>query len=206
MALLRGTIAEIDMRASPVGLWRMAAVTEVTRRQIATKEMKWETPVWARLAGQMQGNVRASVFAVTLGVDFDDVVVASQMKSMAMSFVLDAVGSVMVERAADQLIEIISRHPVLQGFVGTRRFSPGYCDWSLTAQSQLFAFLQPEKIGIALMPGGGMRPQKSITAAVLWAEEMPCDSPCPFCPKKGCDHRRGEYIHKIANKGIPTDE
>ena len=81
--------------------------------------------------------------------------------------IFDAVGSESVEAAADALEDYLRRQYARTGQVLVkRRFSPGYGDWALTAQKDIFNILPMDKIGVKLSPELIMAPEKSITAVI----------------------------------------
>ena len=53
-----------------------------------------------------------------------------------------------------------------ENLVATRRFAPGYGDWSLADQAPLCALLDAARIGIALTEDFLMLPAKSITGVI----------------------------------------
>jgi hypothetical protein len=91
----------------------------------------------------------------------------------------------------DQLDRHISGSLGAEGYETTARFSPGYCDWDVgQGQEELFRFLEPESLGVRRTSAGMMIPQKSISAALIGAREVPLRYPCPFCAKEDCPYRR----------------
>jgi len=100
---------------------------------------------------------------------------------------LDAAGSVAVESVCDQ---------VERGCAGdgpSARFSPGYCMWPLESQRRLFALLQPEEIGVTLLPSMLMQPLKSVSGLVVEAAlsedlDVPAED-CAQCDATGCARR-----------------
>ena len=81
--------------------------------------------------------------------------------------IFDAVGSESVEASADALEDYLRRQYARTGQVLIkRRFSPGYGDWALTAQKDIFNILPMDKIGVKLSPELIMAPEKSITAVI----------------------------------------
>ena len=101
--------------------------------------------------------------------------------------ILDAAGSVAVEAVCD----LVERDCAGEG--PSARFSPGYCMWRLENQTALFALLDPERIGIRLMPSMIMQPIKSVSGLVVraGAEEDLIVPPedCAQCEATGCGRR-----------------
>jgi hypothetical protein len=117
------------------------------------------------------------------------------------ALILDAAGSAAAEEAADALECRIHDGPA------SRRFSPGYGSWPVTAQRSLFALLPHEEIGVSLLPSCLMTPRKSVSFA-LWLggaeDDLPCgdDLPnrCEVCGLLTCPYRR------TAAKPVPTED
>lgn len=130
-------------------------------------------------------------FALTLGEGFDMAVSAAQQKSFTEAFFLDTAGAFLAEYYAS-LIEGHLRIDLSEnGFKISSRFSPGYCDWEAGAgQKELFSFLNPEKIGLNLLDSFMMSPMKSITGIIIAARMFDYETPCVFCLKELCLHRR----------------
>jgi cobalamin-dependent methionine synthase I len=51
-----------------------------------------------------------------------------------------------------------------RGLVTTRRYSPGYGDWGVSAQKDFLAWLGAGHIGIKLTESSQMLPEKSVSA------------------------------------------
>ena len=97
------------------------------------------------------------------------------------ALLLDAAGSAAAEEAADRLCA-----RVVEGAAGPRvscRVSPGYGDWPLAAQRQLFDLLPHAELGVELLPSLMMRPRKSVSFA-MW---LGADG-APVPGLSGCDH------------------
>jgi len=110
------------------------------------------------------------------------------------AFVLDAVGSASVENMVDQFQETIKDAMEEQGKTVTLRFSPGYCDWPVTEQKELFNLVDSDSIGVELNDACLMTPRKSISGVfgICCVDENGGDpySPCSDCRKTGCPERR----------------
>ncbi len=102
------------------------------------------------------------VFAVTLGMGAERLLLRLSRLSVSEHFMADALLSAYAEAAADRAQEI------LNGYGKTKkRFSPGYGDLPLEIQPMILKALDSEKtLGITITEGLLMKPQKSITAIV----------------------------------------
>lgn len=83
------------------------------------------------------------------------------------SVIIDAVGSEMAEAMANWLHGFLDKYLNNEGKYATkRRYSPGYGDFELANQQDLFALLELERIGVSLSSNFIMNPEKSITAII----------------------------------------
>lgn len=179
--------------ARPRTLCRSTPFTVLEKRAIRGNGLLLETVNWTRLAARMSGICELCCFAVTLGPDIDKVIKDLSPTDMVRAFMLDAAASILAEQYADQVHRQVRRHYEQAGVEASARFSPGYCDWPIAmGQAAIFAFLEPEAIGIHAAATGLMKPRKSVTAAVIAAKAMPEQSPCFLCARK-CAHRRAPY-------------
>jgi len=85
--------------------------------------------------------------------------------------VLDAVVSEAVEAVAEAVTSIIAQDAQLEDATITSRFSPGYGDWPLEAQKDIFEMLNAKEISVKLSDACLMMPEKSISACVGWKKE-----------------------------------
>jgi hypothetical protein len=123
-----------------------------------------------------------------------------QSNDFALGYLLDAVGSAAVEKAADYLQRHYFDRLVDSGQIaatsGIQRYSPGYCGWHISGQRKLFAYLHPEKIGISLNASYLMLPLKSISGVFVIGPEKIFDISgefpvCAGCSEPSCRDRDG---------------
>lgn len=121
----------------------------------------------ASLCKNLEGCKEAYVFAATVGVGIDRLLLKYQRIDSVKAMVLSAVGSSLVECWCDKVNARI---------VGDKkskpRFSPGYGGVDLKHQREIFDFLGAEKsLGITLTDSFFMIPVKSVTAFIGISEE-----------------------------------
>ena len=138
---------------------------------------------------------KVALFVATIGDDLEYVACRlAEDGLMLQSTVLESIGSSAVEQAADFLHERIIDTAELQGLVASkRRFSPGYCDWNVDQQKQLFEALDASSIGVELSETCLMLPRKSISGIIgigLAEHGIENYNPCPACDKSDCTGRR----------------
>lgn len=117
------------------------------------------------LTKNLCGCERAVIFAATLGVSLDRLIARYSVSSPAKAVVFDAIGSERIEALCDEFCADIKRGA--KEYEIRPRFSPGYGDFPLEAQKEIFALLDcPRKIGLTLNESLLMSPSKSVTAIV----------------------------------------
>lgn len=170
------------------------------RDLLVGREVRIRSLRWVHLMKRLRNPEVICCLVVTTGQELEQAINEDQKDSLFHAYLLDSVGSVVTERLADQLEQHISVRLGAEGYQTTARFSPGYCDWELSeGQKMLFRFLKPESIGVRRTTAGMMIPQKSISAALVGAREVPLRTPCPFCPKEDCPYRRGKGMEGMGS-------
>ena len=107
-----------------------------------------------------------ALLVATVGLQIDRLVMKNESCSPARALLLSALGSERAERAADAVTEEIRAIAEREGFLLTRRFSPGYSDLPLDFQREIFALLKPSAIGVSLGEGLLMTPKKTVSAVI----------------------------------------
>ena len=140
-----------------------------------------------------------ALFAVTLGDATSRAIThAFETRDFALASMLDAAAS----ESADALAALAERrYEALlreRGWMrtdgGVLRYSPGYCGWHVSGQHRLFAYLQPQRIGITLTESSLMQPLKSVSGVIIAArkgahEFAPTYDFCDACDTFECRDR-----------------
>ena len=91
---------------------------------------------------------------------------------------LQAAAAALIEEVCDELNEQLRLEAAQEGKSLRPRFSPGYGDFRLEHQTELFRILEVQKrIGVTLTEHLLMMPSKSVTA-VIGISDMPQDAQC----------------------------
>lgn len=134
---------------SPRVIFRQIGKAELFKAVPSAKES-------VALTALLQDCHNVVVFAATVGIAFDYALMRRKNASLADAQLMQGLGAERIEALCD---EFCKEYPN-----ATKRFSPGYGDFSLEAQRELFQILHPEKIGISLTESLMMTPSKSVTA------------------------------------------
>lgn len=115
-----------------------------------------------KLSKNLAGCRGAIIFAATVGVGIDRLIMKYSRTSPSRALMMQAIGAERIEALCDVFCQDASVGRTLRP-----RFSPGYADLPLDTQSEIFALLSPErKIGLSLNTSMLMSPTKSVTAFI----------------------------------------
>lgn len=131
------------------------------------------------------------VFAATVGIEADRIISKNSALSPTDAVISQAVGATFIEMWCDILCERFAEKE--NGKFLRPRFSPGYGDFPLDEQKEIFKMLDlPRKIGITLTDSLLMVPSKSVTAVIgLGTKNLSCSkNGCEVCENKDCQYRR----------------
>ncbi len=111
------------------------------------------------LTARLQGCDKAVVFAATVGLGIDRLIAKYAEVFTAKAYLLQAIGAERIEALCDAVCAEIGSQKA--------RFSPGYGDFPLEKQKEIFETLDCyKKIGLSLNDSLLMTPTKSVTAIV----------------------------------------
>jgi len=160
-------------------------------RVVIEGSITFKSQVIARLLEQCQ---KVAVFLVTIGNHLEEMVCRlAEDKLVLQAAVLDAIGSDIAETVADFVQGKVGEVAGAQGLCISRRFSPGYCDWDVRQQRNVFRAMNGDCAGIRLTEGCLMLPRKSVSGVIgigpSWAN-LEQYNPCETCDKLDCAWRR----------------
>lgn len=170
---------------------RTTSITNWGKSNITGKGIRIDSYKWSYLLRHLEIPEIMDCFVVTLGKQLDQLIEEKKKDSLFDAYVLDALGSLMAEKTADQMEISISNRLSFKNYEWSHRFSPGYCDWDLAAgQTAIFRFLHPEVIDVTIMTSGMIIPEKTVSAVMIGAKKATIKSPCSFCNDQHCKYRR----------------
>jgi hypothetical protein len=180
---VRGYVRIID----PVDIDCLTGIMLISKKQFAVGET---------VAAQLTGSSAAAVFVCTAGEGISDMAREQlQGSDPVTGYVLDTIGSEMVERAMDLIQEDLGRTMQDTGMRITNRFSPGYCSWPVSDQQTLFSLIPRHTTGVRLTRSSLMQPVKSISGVLGVGKNVRyVEYGCSLCDRKDCI-RRKQRIH-----------
>ena len=108
---------------------------------------------------------RTVIFAATVGLDIDRLIAKYSRIAPARALCFQALGTERIEALCDVFCEKMRERVHKNGENVTSRFSPGYGDFPLETQKEVFRLLNcPVRIGLTLNESLLMSPTKSVTA------------------------------------------
>lgn len=141
------------------------------------------------LVQALRGADTVLIFACTVGMGIDRLIKKYSEINPSRALIFQALGAERVETFIDLFIEDYKR---ARGVSLSPRYSAGYGDLPLTAQKDVFNFLNPQKhIGLTLNDSLLMSPSKSVTAfAGINGLCEKTEKACEKCNKTDCGYRR----------------
>ena len=145
------------------------------------------------IARVMSDCSRMLVFGATLGTEADILIKRETAANIAMGAVMQATAAAYIEEYCDELQTELNKRFSAEGEPLGDRFSPGYGDFALEYQRELFAILDcPRRIGLTLTDSFIMIPSKSVTAVIPIGGSCGRQLGCMYCEKTDCQYRRAE--------------
>ncbi len=148
--------------------------------------------VGVQVCGYLKEATEAALFLCTAGALFSDEAHALNAQGEFLeAYIIDAIGSLTVERAMDKIHKALEEEQAARGMKITNRYSPGYCTWPLKDPRPLFAFVGENPTGIALSESCLMHPIKSVSGVIgIGTKARRRAYGCVICQNKTCIYRR----------------
>ncbi|MCF8030699.1 MAG: hypothetical protein K9K39_07375 [Desulfohalobiaceae bacterium] len=154
-----------SLRQEALGLIRPI----VWHRDITTEEFHNLFSPWSQesesITSLLCGAERIRLLAASLGSALENESRVRQAKGNVFEgYILDRIGSYLVEREMRRLDRQTSRQALSRDQICGRRYSPGYGDFPLEAQTAFHRLLRPVIPEISISPGLMLYPEKTVTA------------------------------------------
>ena len=157
-AMVRDCVAEAENRFSYKVCYVTLPVT-ISGNRVDFESFSVES---AHLAKCLAGCEKAVIFAATVGMEIDRIIKKYSVLSPAKAVIFQAIGAERCESLCD-----VFNKEIAQNTATAPRFSPGYGDFPLDSQRDIFTLLDAgRKIGVTLGESLLMSPSKSVTAVI----------------------------------------
>lgn len=134
------------------------------------------------------------IFVCTAGTEYQELMERlTEEGDMVRLYIAHAIGSVIAERCADNMEQVLQRQIEKLSWRRTNRFSPGYCGWNVSEQRMLFPLFHGHTAGVTLTPSSLMMPIKSVSGIIgLGRDVKYLEYTCGLCDYKDCYKRRNK--------------
>jgi cobalamin-dependent methionine synthase I len=125
------------------------------------------TTTSSNLSKNLEECTHIIVFAATIGIHIDRLISKYSASSPSKGIIMHAIGNERIESLCNMFNNdiILEKHEL--GHTTKPRFSPGYGDFDILAQKDIFEALNcPKNIGLTLNDNMLMSPSKSVTAII----------------------------------------
>lgn len=107
------------------------------------------------------------------------------------SYFVDLLGSVTVEKGMDYIQNLLAEKLKQNKLKITNRYSPGYCDWHINTQKDLFSLINAQSINVQLLDSFLMYPSKTISGLIGVGTEVKfLKHLCDLCNSRDCIYRK----------------
>lgn len=144
------------------------------------------TAVSKNLSKNMSGCSEAVIFAATLGYNVERLIIQSRLNAAEQLFI-SASAAALIEDFCNMVFAQIKESLTSENKFLRPRFSPGYGDFDICHQKDIFSALELEKrLGITLTDGFFIVPSKSVTAvsAISTLDDKCIMDGCEICSKR----------------------
>ena len=130
------------------------------------------------ITNQLKGSEALCWFVATAGQEFEDFQHRLTLEGdMVRVYLANEIGSIIAEKTADRMEELLQEQLTPKGLYRTNRYSPGYCGWKVSEQPILFELFRPKDsanhnevtptpCGIRLTDSCLMIPIKSVSGVI----------------------------------------
>ncbi|KJR43356.1 Vitamin B12 dependent methionine synthase, activation region domain protein [Candidatus Magnetoovum chiemensis] len=117
-----------------------------------------------KIAAALRSSIYTALFIATIGNKLERLIKTLNLENkISIAYLYEIIGSTAVESIADGFQNSFDAALQKQNQTSTLRFSPGYCDWHIRDQLQIFSIIEADQIGVELTGSIQMQPEKSIS-------------------------------------------
>lgn len=146
----------------------------------------------AQIDAYLKGAEYLALFTCTAGAIFTDLSSRyNQAGDYLEAYIADAIGSITVEKAMDIIQDQLETEMKAEGLSITNRYSPGYCNWPVSGQRELFDVMGEIPVKVSLTESCLMLPIKSVSGVIGIGRNIKKRAyACQICKNKDCIYRK----------------
>jgi len=182
-------IAQAQHLINPKALYVIKDVAEVEEEKISFQDKNFlNVKSFRKFVSHIK---KMAISLCTLGKSIDEeVTILNDKGSYTEALILDIIGSVAVEDVANRINFLICEKAKNDGLQTSQRFSPGYGNFDLREQENIFKMINAKVIDVSLTKSFMMVPKKSISFCVyLGKVKKNVSDQCTICGLKDCKFR-----------------
>ena len=192
VVFIRDTLNELNFDTGISGGYIIKDLEKLT---IKTGLLTIETTdlnIGRQICGYIKESFQVAMFLCTAGEDFTRMTNQLNEQGDIMEvYILDAIGSLTVEKAMDKIQESLKISVQEKGYKISNRYSPGYCNWPLSNQKSLFELIGENPAGIKLSDSCLMTPRKSVSGIIGIGKNLKHhEYGCKICSNSTCIYRK----------------
>lgn len=132
------------------------------------------------------------IFAATCGLKIETLARQLMNDGYALEgLIVDLIGSELAEAIVEHLHQYVEQWAKELGDKVSNRYSPGYCNWPVSEQQQLFSLLNGNNCGIVLNENSLMTPIKSVSGIIgIGPNLKKAAYQCKVCEDLNCIMRK----------------
>ncbi|MDR5660066.1 vitamin B12 dependent-methionine synthase activation domain-containing protein [Serpentinicella sp. ANB-PHB4] len=191
--LIEDCIDEAKRLINPVGIYQTFEIKQINKEKIYLADVDYQIKS-ADIEQLLDGSRYTTFIAVTIGQQLDNHIDKLNEKGeYTRGLIMDAIGSEAAEESINKLNQIVEQEALQNGYRLTRRFSPGYGDFTITNQNSILDLLNTKEIDLRITDSSILIPRKSVTALVGWTKKNNTNrkDKCSYCNLEHCSYREG---------------
>jgi hypothetical protein len=192
IVFIRDILDELNFDTGICGGYFLYKIQELNVKTGLLKVKNIELNLGRQLCGYIKEATQVALFLCTAGEDFTRMTTQlNEQGDIMEAYILDAIGSLTVEKAMDKIQANLKSEAQKQDMKISNRYSPGYCNWSLSDQKALFELIGENPTGIELSDSCLMTPRKSISGIIGIGKHLKHHKyGCEICTNSSCIYRK----------------
>lgn len=192
VVFIRDILSELNFDTGISGGYIVKEIESLNVKNGIIKIENQKLDLGRQVCGYIKEATQAAVFLCTAGEDFTRMTnQLNEQGDIMEAYILDAIGSLTVEKAMDRIQESLKNEFGGKGFKISNRYSPGYCNWPLSDQKTLFNLIGENQTGITLSDSCLMTPRKSVSGIIGIGEHLQHhEYGCVICNNSTCIYRK----------------